>query len=1248
MHLTRIELENFKSFGTKLTIPFLPGFTGVTGPNGSGKSNIGDAVLFVLGPKSSKAIRAGKLTDLIFNGGKDRKSGPDFCKVSLVFDNADRTMPIEANEVSLTRMVRRSKTSKEDYYSYFYINGRTSSLTEFDNLLAYARISAEGYNLVQQGDVTRIVNMSPLERRRVLDDIAGITKFDEEIEKADKRKAEVEANLERIGIILNELNQQLAALEKDRAAAERYATLKKDFDVTRAKYAKRRKDNFEAELVRLKAEIENFTTQKTQLEGEKTCLQDEIAEADKKFNEVQSKLSERGGEELREVQEAANELRVEVQVTKEKMNHSKLELAELKKSRSTVKGDLDKAMREIARLEKDIGNLEKERGTALERIESTDSELASVKDLVSRSNSKSGDLQRELSQLKVDWEAKNAELMKVKGEAQLLSEKIARLEQDLAVLEEAEKNTEFELKDIDFSLRETQKEAKTVGKGADELKSKMFSLKKDESEFTKQLNELEPAIRRLRNEYQDLKAAKNAAEAVTKGYVPAVDRVLEARDTGELKGICGTIAELGRADSKYDMALEIAAGGRMQAVVTESDEDAARAIAYLKKNNMGRATFLPLNKMLPGRPQGKPLMAVRDAGAEGFAIDLLRYDERFKSAFWYVFKDTVIVKNIDHARRLMGGVRLVTLDGDLIDSAGAMSGGSTPKTDRLKFGAPSKDALDKVTKSLQAAIAQQEVVTSQLAEIRDELGRIESDLRNISLTGVTSDSRVQDLEGRRKEFASKLDLVKRDQERVQGEIKATKDAAEKLASRLAKAEASVAKLDADREERGKLLLKSTVKELADKLTVLQDEVTKLRQEEHALTSKIETGKTNLSLVSVRRDELAGNVERVDASMGEHEKTVKECEKSIQEKAEKLTVIAKVEEEKTKAFSGLTKARDEAHDRVAALNAGLDKLVDKLNSTSDLITTKQSEIPHVEAELTEVTAELGQYAAVEIPATIEETLETLKAKIRRIENELNSFQGVNLRALEQFDAETKRKGELEAEVSRLQEQKTNLVALVEEITAKKKDGLMIVFAEVNKNFTEVFAGLSDGGKAELLLENPERPFEAGLIIRAQPKGKRVTRLEALSGGEKSLTALGLIFAIQQYQPSPFYMLDEVDMFLDGVNAELVARMVKTNSVRAQFIMVSLRKCTLQQADHVYGVTMTASGLSQVIGEVKVSELSDEPERSATEEPLVKVKRARSRSGKRVVDAPTVHAEEVAPVEGPKVEIAAPTPDPGVNP
>ena len=1247
MHLKDIYLENFKSFGRKLHIPFLPGYTTITGPNGSGKSNIGDAILFVLGPKSSKAIRVGKLTDLIFDGGKEKKPS-SYCRVVLSFDNADRVIPVDEDEVRLSRVVRianprarkeaplavagppedapvaaapeaapdagaeapaetgapqenqpagaqtpavapKPRSPGPGYYSYFYVNERASSLQEFDNLLSHARISAEGYNLVQQGDINRIVLMSNLERRRMLDGIAGITQYDEDIEKADGQRKATEENLGTIETLLDEVKRQVGQLQKERDSALKYKDLKDRRDESKLQAAFRRKQDVEDEIADLGRQTEDLQKEQVSLGEEMEALQKKMAKARADVEALENKLAEAGGADAQELRNKIDELRLELMRAKDAVDTNREKIKQLKEAGAKTASDIKALDRDIDGIKADMDRTAGELADLREQEKAQNEELRGVNDSVAKTDTKAFKLQRELATLKKDIETREEEQHKLILEKERLEDRLNRCDQDVAAAEENIKKYDFQMSDIEFDLKNIRSEAKSSVTAKKDVVEDYQSKKAEEDKLLRQGHELEEKVRELRRRWEQLKAEAAAAANVQKGYTAAVESVLEARDSGELRGIHGTIAELASVKSEYEAALQIAAGGRMQSIVVDDDEAAAKAITHLKQKKIGRAIFLPLNKMILGRPSGKALMTVKDSSSVGYAMDLVKFKEAYRAAFWFVFGDTIVVKELSALRRLMGGVRLVSLDGDLAEPSGAMIGG-TPEQAMLRFGAPSESELKKTGQALKEAVDASDKVSARLATLRAELGQMERTVTETRSREGEVELEAAKLEFKKKEYSAARDGLKKDKEAKQRERDEVHRAVERAGQKVAELEAALDALRKDREARSKSLVQATPQQLAARIKKLQDQLLKTGNDIRDRVSALETMGAKLKLLEDKREEMRKAAAASVKEARDCEAAILRSKETTQKSSDALNVLMETEEKSSKEIKEWQGRRDTAYKLKTDLETAAEKLNGKLETHGDLIISLRSKVRLLEDRHSEIMAEIGT-SELKLKGKLP-PLADLENAVKECELQMQALEPVNMLAIDEYEKQAKRSGDLAGELDQLRTQRENLIKLVEELNGKKKFGLLKVFDSVNRNFGQIYTELSAGGRAELELENPESPFEGGLIIKAQPKDKKAQRLESLSGGEKSLTALSLIFAIQAYQPSPFYLLDEVDMFLDAINAENVAAMIKKDSELAQVLQITLRKVTLAKADHRYGVTMQGNGISDIIGNVRISDITDD--------------------------------------------------------
>ena len=1179
-------MENFKSFGKKLTVPFFKGFTAITGPNGSGKSNIADAILFVLGPKSSKVMRAGRLTDLIFNGGKKRKNPAKYCKVSLVFDNKKRKMPVDSDEVVLTRMIKRAplKNDPTNYYSKFYVNGKSSKYTDFTNILDHARMSGDGYNIVKQGDVTSLIEMGAVDRRRLIDDIAGISNFDNDIKKAEKEEQDVDSNLDRIRIILNEISAQIRQLKNDRDDAYRYKELKDQLYETKAKISYKKKIDIESQIAEINKQINSYEKEKEKLDNKSKELKKQYSETQKELEEIEKKIGEVGGDEVKEIKGKIDDLRSEEIKVEERINFSKDEILELQSEETEYNANLEQIEKELEENNTQKNELENKIKEKDEEYKEKEIELTDLKQNIAKSDDKSMDITHELVKMREEFNEKNSQIHELKLKRNRFTDKIEALELQIAEMQETKSTYEFELKDINWQFDEYKKENKDKNKKTKDYEKKLFEKKKKESELTEQLNDLENAIRRLQIEKSKLQAEYDALQSVDSKYNRAVNEILKSRNNGTLKGIHGTIAELAKVDKKYETAVEIAAGARMQSIIVDDDKVASDAIKYLQNKKLGRATFLPLTKMISGKPRGKALMAVKDEKSHGFAIDLVDFKEEYKGAFWYVFGDTVVVDSLTDARRLMGGVRLVDLKGSLIAASGAMIGGSIPKK-QISFSNVDRGRLEEITKELDNAIKNQELLSQELTDLRKEILEYENNLSEIR-TEADKEKQVKDLDVRKKEFTSKLEILNKE---LQEKIKEKEDLDNKkndIVSKIEENKKRLTELDKIKEEKGKLLLKGTKKDLAQKARTLEENVNNIQEELLNYKSEKEALNKKIELLEERKNEISTKINNINKQIEDHKNNIQELKNSRSNFHNELNALMKVEEQMTGNIKDFTKKRDKIYKTTVTVENDLDKINTRIESYYDLISRAKYRLPTLESSIKEIEQEIKLYN-VEIKDEKLPNVESLKDSVKIIEESMRELEPVNMRALDEYTHQTERKKKLDDDVKHLKNQKKNLLKLVNNITEKKTERFYEVYDIVNKNFKEIYAQLSEGGEAELKLEDPENLFDSGLTIKARPRGKKVLLLSALSGGEKSMASIAFIFAIQQYDPSPFYVLDEVDMFLDGVNAETISRMIKQKAHDSQFIMVSLRKVALKEANHVYGVTMRNTGVSEMIGNIDPS-------------------------------------------------------------
>ncbi len=1181
MYLRQIELENFKSFGGKVTVPLMEGYMAITGPNGSGKSNIGDAIMFVLGPKSPKAVRAGRITDLIFSGGANKAKAKSMT-VSLVFDNSDRILPWDDDTVRLTRYVKLSDNGT-DYTSYFYINDQKSTLTEFDSLLTKARISADGYNIVQQGDVTRIVQMGNIERRRILDGISGIASFDADIAKAQGEKSEATDNLDRIDILKGEKEKQLKSLEKDRELARQYMDTKNSLDIAKAQLTIRQRDREQATLENLNQYIVTLNGQLEKVKAEKAQALEERGTNETAIAAKEEEILEKAGPEYRKIKQDVEDAKIQLATVKDRMETAAEDIKEQNEFREGFRESIEENRRQHQTITENLNDLKIQLGEAEANYEAAKAEEAKVSEDTSRHGGELTELQKKLESLNKGIDDTGVREQDARGLAAASKAILEQAEIARADAEEQLTAAQFDVKEAEFNLKEVRQAVGPVS--TEDFSKKILALKKEEAEMESQESQLRTIYEKRSAEFNRLSAEKRVSDSYN-GAGEAVSRILSLRDSGQISGIRGSVAELAKVEPGYETALSVAAGGKMQAIVVEDDAVAAKCIEYLKSNKLSKATFLPLNKMMPGKPRAKAIMVLKRT--EGYATDFLDYAPEYTNAFWYVFQDTLVVKTLDAAREIMGGIRIVTREGELLEASGAMTGGTINKNKMMKFGPSSQGALDEAAEAVRKASEALESARNKLRDIRDRIRTADDEMRAAS---------AQDLDGRGKLVVAEtaLEQAKKAlasaQEALAKKKKECEEAEKNHAARTAQYSELASQLESMRNERN--ATRDRITEIApaglqERIQKIRDEVFNCNQVLSEVKGQVQGANAELSGLDKQKEAYDLQVAEIDRKIEAQTAAIKEYEAKAQELSVSLEALKNIESEMESGIEDLKVQKDALIEKRYKLDSQIQKAQANIETKEGVIASQNALVLQTQANIEALQAEVEQIK-IEVPEPIPSE-ESLKRTIRTCEDKIAEIGNVNLRAIEEYDERKKEFELLLEQIKTLNKQIAELDKLTDDLTSKKKGLFMEAYNSVNDNFKAIYAQLSGGGEGFMKLDNEEDPFSGGLQINAKPRNGKLLRLEALSGGEKSLTALSFIFAIQEYQPSPFYVLDEVDMFLDAVNSEMVAKRVKESSAKAQFIQVSLRKVTLTLADHLIGVTRPPSGISRVIMQPDIEEVS----------------------------------------------------------
>lgn len=1175
MHIKELVLDDFKSFGRKTHIPFYEDFTTISGPNGSGKSNIIDSVLFALGLARSTGIRAEKLTDLIYN--PEGESAPDVreASVTVVLDNTDGTIPRSqvvsaagtesVGEVDEISVKRRIKQTEENYYSYYYLNGRSVNLSDIQDLLATVGIAPEGYNVVMQGDVTEIISMTPYARRGIIDEIAGVAEFDARKEDATEELAVVRDRIEEADLRIEEKANRLEQLESERETALKYQSLKEEQEEYESyreiAECERKKARLESTTERIEDATETLEEHRRTLDerqGRVTRLESELAD-------LNEEIERTGEEEQLEIKREIEEIKGEIARREDAIEtcEERKESAEQKRSQAFVK--LDRKQETVEEFEADIktrkveksslkadkAELAAERTEIEEEIEAIDTEyeqlkesLADHRDSLEETKAEKNEIQREQDRLLDEARRRSTQHRELESEIEKLTEERAELKE--------------QREDLTAELESASENKSTIQDAVNDLRDEKYDLQD-------QLDRIEEKLTAVQQEYAELEAQTDSDDS---SYGRSVTTILNS----DLAGVHGTVGQQGSVQSEYATACETAAGGRLAHVIVDNDGVGQTCIEHLKSRNAGRATFLPISQM-----QNRSLPRLPDHdGVVEFAANLVEYDSEYAGVFSYVLGSTLVVEDLDTARELMGEYRLVTLDGDLAEKSGAMTGGSTKGT-RYSFSSSNgrlADLAERITeledrrKSIRGRIRsvesklddareRQSEATDAVRDIQHELNAIEEDIDATAAEIETKEAERTEIEAEREDVSDRMEAVEAEIDAIDEEKAAIESEIDECETELRNSE--VAELTAQAES-----LREEIAGLDEEMDALDGELNELALEKQYAEEAI----------SSLHDEIEAAQNRTatqEEEITEHEEAIEDQEALLSEKRKQVAdleaELAELKEERAELKERLTESRNEYE---SAENA-VKKTESRIESLQESTTRLREEIAQLEAEI-----QLEEYDPEEIPS-----LDTVEREIERLEREMKAMEPVNMLAIDEYDTVAAELDDLEDRRETLFEERDGIERRIEQYEENKKATFMDAYEGINEEFEEIFTRLSDGF-GTLVLEDEADPFEGGLTMKAQPGDKPVQRLAAMSGGEKSLTALAFIFAIQRYNPAPFYALDEVDAFLDAANADSVGELIDELAGNAQFIVVSHRSALLDRSERAIGVTMQQNNISAVTG------------------------------------------------------------------
>ena len=1152
-------MKGFKSFANKTELLFGPQFNCILGPNGSGKSNVLDSLVFVLGKSGAKGLRAEKTANLIYNGGKTKQPAKEG-EVSIYFDNSAEEFGKGFAELKITRIV------KEDGSSVYKINDEKKTRNEVVEVLEKAHINPDGHNIILQGDIIHLIEMSGIERRQIIEEIAGIGVYEDKKQKALGELQRVEQKLGETEIILTERKVYLKELKAERDQALQFKELQDKLrrnkkTVLGGKITKRQKDvhDYDARAKKNKQEI---TVANEEIEKLRKQIHEHKTEIDRINHEVES----RGAKDQVAIHKQVESLKVELAVKKQRMETLKAELEK-------VKGRKDELVKANAEHFDKIKYIQSENDEARKGVTQAQTNLAQV------------DVR--ISEFKKKHNVEDAS--KIDDEVASIDKKADHLQEELGKLREEQQQLMREKDRIDVRIEQAdEKIAKVIEaeKGnkdqLDKLKSKQDAFKQATKELQQALAEdanlagsLSTARSNVGKLHEDLNKlqAQNATLKEASAGGAAVQRILEQKKN--IRGIIGTVAELGSVKQEHQLALEIAAGGRITAVVVEDDKTASECIQYIRQNQIGVATFLPLNKLK--KIESDPNLAkLKDQpGVIGMATELIEFDHKYDVVFKYIFANTLVVDNLETARKIgVGKVRMVTLAGDMVETSGAMQGGYRPKQ-RTGMGFQQKELTERIEK-LSKELADHEALVHKFEQRRRDNEKVIERLREHK---AHLEADIITLEKTLHIDSKDLDLNKEEKKRLGQESRQLEERIDEVIVRVSTANRELANLKIRKQQLRDQITALRSPEVLAQLTSFEEKKQSVKDHIEELKLKIRANESQIASV------LGPETERIQNILKQQEREIGQFSSEQVETARELVRIESelkereaAEEKFMKQFKELFAKRQKAADEINVLEREADKHQSKIRDLEAKSTGFALELARLKAELAGLEEEDKQYEGVE-PFT-EKKEEDCLVEIKEFERMLANIGAVNMKALEIYETVEREYNELVQKKDKLGFEKQDVLMLITEIDTKKKDIFMKSFNILNENFKRIFLSLSAKGEAFIEIEDEKNLFDSGVNLKVKLIGKKFMDIRSLSGGEKTMTALAFLFAVQEYQPASFYIMDEVDAALDKHNSEKLAKLVRAYCGRAQYVVISHNDAVISEADHLYGVSMNEHGITKV--------------------------------------------------------------------
>ena len=1189
MQLKSLELTGFKSFPDKTLINFSSGITAIVGPNGSGKSNIADAIRWVMGETSSRSLRGVKMEDVIFDGTQSRRP-LGFAEVSLTLDNSDGTLPETYSEVVISRRYYRSGESE------YFINKQNVRLKDIHDLFRDTGLGKTGYSIIGQGSVTEIISAKSADRRTVFEEAAGIAKYRFKKEESERKLTATQDNIVRLSDIITELADRLGPLEQQAKKARRYIEL---FD-----------EKKKLEISLWISDLDRFTKELEEIEKTEAALIESTEKNDAEILRCEHKM-EQLADDIAMLTAKIEQMRTESKQFDELLQQKNSEIL-------IINNDIEHAQKDIERINSEILSGSRSDAEILKEIEAQSEKIEELKKEIYEIDKETEKINAEKDEKLGDDRnyAENSD--RLTGEYDALSSEITllrvtegRCTEKTVVLDESTENVKKELEDAKERLDSLNKGRESGRQLLAELEQKLADNKNIFNGYSIKVSGARKKLETANSEYNTLKfnlsekkSRKTMFEDMEKhyeGFAGSVKSVMNEAARGVLTGVHGTVASVIEVDPEYATATEIALGAAIQNIITEDERTAKDCIYFLKSKNLGRATFLPVSTVSGRKLDETHLRGAR--GYRGIASDLIRYDEKYRGVIEQLLGRTVIVDTIDDATDIARANRYsfkaVTLDGQVVNPGGSLTGGSVGKNTGILSRANE-------IKKLESEI---ETLTEKLREKETRLKAVTAELASAqaALDGLIAENQA----------------VSDEHIKVKAETEHSEQYIFNVSEQIKALESTV---EANTEEKAKTLteLEETKSALKEKLAAIaekQKEITALNEKHEALAKiqeeisarlhekdmqKLEKLKDieNIANITQRLEDRRKEGEELTAKLKDEIKTINSnidgLRKNALEKTEELAAVRYTSEEKVKAITAENERRTAIEAEKNSLFEEEKKYFankDRLGRESERITIKKTSL---KTEIDSVSSKVwDEYEMTMSDAeefaknNVFEDADSSRKRVSELKSQIKALGSVNVEAIEEFAQVKQRHDSLEEQTNDLISSKEQLEKIIEQLVKEMTGIFETQFKKINEAFLQVFRELFGGGNAKLTLTDPDDPLESGVEIYVAPPGKVIKHLSSLSGGEQSLTAIALYFALMKVRPSPFCLLDEIESALDDVNVTRYAQYLRGFSDTTQFLLITHRRGSMEAADRLYGVTMREKGISKILT-IDISEAAENEE------------------------------------------------------